>query len=210
MVNVGGQAERRRAERRLRKRHPRGDASDQNGLEDKTIYDKAGVSALRPTISQPRGNTCSALSDLGEIDKGAARRTLSETDQYQKFWEKEEPIRKAEAEADNLPRVKLATNKGDIVVELFENQAPIATANFISLVEKHAYDGTKFHRVLPGFMAQGAIRRQQARRHRDTPFPVNRIATTTASISRQPERSSLGRLEQRRIGSFRPLFHPQA
>jgi cyclophilin family peptidyl-prolyl cis-trans isomerase/Skp family chaperone for outer membrane proteins len=63
--------------------------------------------------------------------------------------------RKAEAAADDLPRVKITTPKGDIVVELFENEAPNTVANFISLVEKHFYDGTPFHRVIGGFMAQG-------------------------------------------------------
>jgi len=41
------------------------------------------------------------------------------------------------------------------VVALLENEAPIATANFIELVEKKFFDGLKFHRVLQGFMAQG-------------------------------------------------------
>src|SRR5262249_15222542 len=50
---------------------------------------------------------------------------------------------------------KLQTTRGDIVVELFENEAPNTVANFISLVTKGLYDGTQFHRVLPGFMAQG-------------------------------------------------------
>jgi cyclophilin family peptidyl-prolyl cis-trans isomerase len=63
--------------------------------------------------------------------------------------------RAAEAQADDLPRVKIETSKGTIVVELFENEAPNAVANFISLVEKHFYDGTVFHRVIPQFMAQG-------------------------------------------------------
>lgn len=64
-------------------------------------------------------------------------------------------IRLREAEADDLPRVKISTSKGDMVVELFENEAPIAVSNFISLVEKDFYDGLKFHRVMEGFMAQG-------------------------------------------------------
>jgi len=63
--------------------------------------------------------------------------------------------RKAEAEADDLPRVRIMTSKGDVVVELFENEAPNTVANFVSLVEKGFYDGTKFHRVIGGFMAQG-------------------------------------------------------
>jgi cyclophilin family peptidyl-prolyl cis-trans isomerase len=63
--------------------------------------------------------------------------------------------RKAEAAADDLPRVTITTSKGDIVVELFENDAPNTVANFISLVDKGFYDGTPFHRVIGGFMAQG-------------------------------------------------------
>lgn len=64
-------------------------------------------------------------------------------------------VRYDEAIADDLPRVKFTTGKGEIVVELFENEAPNTVANFISLVEKGFYDGLKFHRVLEDFMAQG-------------------------------------------------------
>ena len=60
-----------------------------------------------------------------------------------------------EKEKDDLPRVKLETSKGTIVVELFENEAPQTVGNFISLVQAKKYDGTDFHRVLAGFMAQG-------------------------------------------------------
>ncbi|RCS40805.1 peptidylprolyl isomerase [Bremerella cremea] len=73
----------------------------------------------------------------------------------EKKWEREEEIRKKEAEADDLPRVKLTTTQGDLVIELYENEAPETVGNFINLVEKKYYDGTVFHRVLPHFMAQG-------------------------------------------------------
>jgi len=63
--------------------------------------------------------------------------------------------RKADAAADDRPRVKITTSKGDIVVELFEDAAPNTVANFINLVEKGFYNGTPFHRVIGGFMAQG-------------------------------------------------------
>lgn len=81
--------------------------------------------------------------------------------QFQKDWEKEQQIRKAETEAGEtdpakkLPRVLLKTSKGDITIELFENETPNTVANFISLVEKGKYNGVPFHRVLPMFMAQG-------------------------------------------------------
>jgi cyclophilin family peptidyl-prolyl cis-trans isomerase len=72
-----------------------------------------------------------------------------------KHWEEEQAIRAAEAKADDLPRVKLTTSKGDIVLELFENEAPQAVANFLTLVKAGFYNGVTFHRVLPLFMAQG-------------------------------------------------------
>lgn len=72
-----------------------------------------------------------------------------------KAWEKESAIREAEAKADDNPRVKLTTTKGDVVIELFENEAPESVANFLSLVKDGFYDGLTFHRVIPAFMAQG-------------------------------------------------------
>ena len=64
-------------------------------------------------------------------------------------------LRSKESAADDLPRVKLTTSRGDIVLELFENDAPETVGNFISLVKSGFYDGIKFHRVIEGFMAQG-------------------------------------------------------
>ena len=80
---------------------------------------------------------------------------MQDVGNYKEAWAKEKAIRDTEAKADDLPRVLLKTNKGDIVIELFENQAPNSVANFISLVKKGFYNGLSFHRVLPGFMAQG-------------------------------------------------------
>ena len=53
-----------------------------------------------------------------------------------------------------LPRVLLSTTKGDVLIELYEDEAPNTVANFIYLVEKEFYDDVKFHRVIDGFMAQ--------------------------------------------------------
>jgi cyclophilin family peptidyl-prolyl cis-trans isomerase len=76
-------------------------------------------------------------------------------DEYRDHWAKESEIRAAEAKADDLPRVKLTTTKGEITIELFENEAPQSVASFISLVKQGFYNNTPFHRVLPKFMAQG-------------------------------------------------------
>ena len=74
---------------------------------------------------------------------------------YVELWPFEQVIRSTEEAADDLPRVELITARGRIVLELFENEAPNTVANFISLVEAGFYDGTKFHRVIQNFMAQG-------------------------------------------------------
>jgi cyclophilin family peptidyl-prolyl cis-trans isomerase len=47
------------------------------------------------------------------------------------------------------------TEKGDIVVELFADRAPMTVENFVNLARSGFYDGTTFHRVIGGFMAQG-------------------------------------------------------
>ena len=51
--------------------------------------------------------------------------------------------------------VKLETAEGDIVIELDKKAAPITVANFVQYVDEGFYDGTIFHRVIPGFMIQG-------------------------------------------------------
>ncbi|PIE00614.1 MAG: cyclophilin [Thiothrix nivea] len=53
------------------------------------------------------------------------------------------------------PKVLIETSKGNITVELNAEKAPNTTANFISYVKDGFYDGTIFHRVIPGFMVQG-------------------------------------------------------
>ncbi|HEY3965230.1 MAG TPA: peptidylprolyl isomerase [Planctomycetaceae bacterium] len=84
-----------------------------------------------------------------------AEKVIADCDTLAELWTKESAIRAQEAKVDDLPRVLLKTNRGDIVLELFENEAPNTVANFISLVDAKKYDGVKFHRVIPGFMAQG-------------------------------------------------------
>lgn len=54
-----------------------------------------------------------------------------------------------------LPRVKLETSLGNIVVELQPEKAPRTVENFLQYVDEKHYDGTIFHRVIDGFMIQG-------------------------------------------------------
>lgn len=59
------------------------------------------------------------------------------------------------AVAGENPRVNLDTSKGQIVLELYADKAPQTVKNFLAYVDAGFYDGTIFHRVIPGFMIQG-------------------------------------------------------
>ena len=52
-------------------------------------------------------------------------------------------------------KVALRTNHGDIEIELDSAKAPVTVENFVKYVKAGHYDGTIFHRVIPGFMVQG-------------------------------------------------------
>jgi peptidyl-prolyl cis-trans isomerase B (cyclophilin B) len=52
-------------------------------------------------------------------------------------------------------RVKFETSMGGITIELFEAECPVTTKNFLEYVKSGFYDGTIFHRIIPGFVVQG-------------------------------------------------------
>ncbi len=61
----------------------------------------------------------------------------------------------APAAGKGNPMVVLSTSLGDIKVELYADKAPITVKNFLDYAKAGYYDGTVFHRVIPGFMIQG-------------------------------------------------------
>lgn len=65
---------------------------------------------------------------------------------------KEQPAKPAAAKVE---KVRFKTNKGEFVVELNREKAPITVENFVKYVKKKHYDGTTFHRVISTFMIQG-------------------------------------------------------
>jgi len=56
--------------------------------------------------------------------------------------------------SEELPQIQIQTDRGEINLELFEDEAPNTVANMISLTEQNFYNGLKFHRVIPNFMIQ--------------------------------------------------------
>jgi peptidyl-prolyl cis-trans isomerase A (cyclophilin A) len=51
--------------------------------------------------------------------------------------------------------IRFETSLGDFTIEFFENEAPLSVANFKSYIEDGFFDGTVFHRIVPGFVIQG-------------------------------------------------------
>lgn len=65
---------------------------------------------------------------------------------------KQEPAMSLQDGADYYALVD--TNKGQILLDLYEQETPVTVNNFVTLARNHFYDGTRFHRVIDGFMAQ--------------------------------------------------------
>ncbi|MFQ5733075.1 MAG: peptidylprolyl isomerase [Planctomycetaceae bacterium] len=94
-----------------------------------------------------------ALGSFGGIGVLDGANVLSDAREYVKFWEKERELRKKEAapkSGQQLPSVVMETERGKVVLELFENEAPNTVANFVNLVERKFYDGQRFHLAHPG------------------------------------------------------------
>src|SRR3970040_1146008 len=53
------------------------------------------------------------------------------------------------------PQVEMRTSMGTVVIELYPDKAPLTVGNFLQYVKDRHYDGTVFHRVIPGFRIQG-------------------------------------------------------
>ena len=54
-----------------------------------------------------------------------------------------------------MSRVRITTDKGEMIAELYDNETPVTTENFKNLIRKNFYDGLNFHRVIPNFVIQG-------------------------------------------------------
>ncbi|WP_234041035.1 peptidylprolyl isomerase [Advenella mandrilli] len=74
-----------------------------------------------------------------------------------------------------LPRVKLETNHGDIVIELNTEKAPVTAENFLDYVKEGFYDNVIFHRVIKNFMVQGGGM-QPGMKEKNTRAPITNEA----------------------------------
>lgn len=124
------------------------------GCSDPLIALAGGMAAFQ-SDNYPIAETLLREAEAAGKLTPEAKSMIPQLAERKNMWIAEQEIRAKEAAANDLPRVEFETAHGKIVLELFENEAPQAVGNFVSLVEKKFYDGLSFHRVLPGFMAQG-------------------------------------------------------
>ena len=124
------------------------------GSTERKLHDMIGISRFANHKFAEAEKAFIRAEQVGEISQ-MGRNYYGEIKKgYAKLWDTESKLRTAEVEADDLPRVRLTTSKGEVDIELYENEAPETVGNFINLVEQGYYDGLKFHRVLQNFMAQ--------------------------------------------------------
>ncbi len=100
-------------------------------------------------VSSPSGRAA-----IEELENSVDKILFLSVGELAEKWKRESELRQKDATA-NLPRVKLELPGGDVIVELFEDQAPVAVANFLYLVEIGYYDETYFHRVIEDLVAHG-------------------------------------------------------
>jgi len=128
-----------------------------NTLAGEQEFDQASAALQELRASFPDHPLVTDPMDFGD---GRPPRSLvdhlSEAIDGQRSWRSEHTeLFENPPPPPDAPRVRLQTDQGDIVVALYQDEAPKHVANFLSLCEKGFYDGTRFHRVAPGFMIQG-------------------------------------------------------
>ncbi len=78
---------------------------------------------------------------------------LYQLEELEKNFNREQEFIKMDSENTTLPQVKMSTTRGDVVIELFADQAPNTVANFVSLVDNGFYDGLDFYQVIDHLLA---------------------------------------------------------
>jgi len=98
-----------------------------------------------------------------------------------------------------MTQVQLQTNRGNINLQLFPNEAPNTVANFVTLVSDGFYDGLAFHRVIPKFVIQGGCpnSRDGAKGIPGTGGPGYKIQCETVG---NPHKHQLGALSMAHAG----------
>jgi len=105
-------------------------------------------------------------------------------------------------------KARIKTNHGNIEVEFYPEKAPIHCFNFITRAESGFYDGTVFHRVIPGFMIQGGdpLSKDANPNNDGSGGPVVSIPHEFNDIKHTPGILSMARVGDQRVGAGSQFF----
>ena len=120
---------------------------DERGLPEVagvSFYSTGQIEKARPYLQQ--------AFEMGLLDENN-RNILPTIDVVEEAMKAERERVEKDAAKDDLPRVKMTTTRGEIVIELFEDEAPNTVANFIKLVDDGIYRGVPFYQVLSAQLA---------------------------------------------------------
>ena len=116
------------------------------------------LAAARSAVVVGRFETARRLYEAleGDQDQEMSREDIAlymQLEEFEKAFGAEKELIDKEAEEDRLPRVKLKTTRGDVVLELFIDSAPSTVANFIQLVDDGFYNELDFYQVIDNTLA---------------------------------------------------------
>jgi peptidyl-prolyl cis-trans isomerase A (cyclophilin A) len=120
----------------------------------------AACLAATPALAQGTAPAAAQPTKSEPVKEAPKKEEMKKQEPKKEESKKEEP-KKDDAKKDETKAagggvfIHMKTSMGDIYLELDGAKAPISTQNFCSFVDKRFYDGTIFHRVIPGFMIQG-------------------------------------------------------
>lgn len=108
------------------------------------------VTACSPSSNVPNGTAVAQTDTMTTSSATATEATVPPTAAPTTATEEKKPMSQYENKV-----AELHTSAGEIDIRFFPDVAPNHVKNFIDLAEKGFYNGSKFHRVIPGFMIQG-------------------------------------------------------
>src|SRR5260370_7213146 len=86
--------------------------------------------------------------------------------------------------------IRFETTLGDFPIELYEKEAPLSVANFLRYIDDGFFDGTIFHRIVPGFVIQGGGFTEDMNQKKTHPTvknePDNGLKNGRATLSMPP------------------------
>jgi cyclophilin family peptidyl-prolyl cis-trans isomerase len=111
-----------------------------------SISEKISPSLKDTILALLSGSDLYSINKYAASIKGESIRTISkDIDDFDIYWNKAFEFRQAE----------IVTEKGSFTISFFPGYAPVTVGSFCYLAEKHFFDATIFHRVVPGFVIQG-------------------------------------------------------